>query len=80
MKISKYTIARTILLVIVIINLILEKCGIDLIPTDESVILMWVEWLIEVAIIGVNFWKNNSYSENAIKADEFLKKLKESDT
>ncbi len=79
MKISKSTIVRTILIVLVIINFFLEKLGVDLIPTDESTILMWVEWLIEIAVIVVGFWKNNSYSEKAIKADEFLNTLRESE-
>lgn len=79
MKISKSTIVRTILIVLVIINFFLEQLGVDLIPTDEGTILMWVEWLIEVAVIVVGFWKNNSYSEKAIKADEFLNTLRESE-
>ena len=37
---------------------------------------MFVETLIEIAIIAVGFWKNNSFSQAAIKADEFLKQLK----
>ena len=79
MKISKSTIIRTILVAIVIINFILEKLGVDLIPADESVITMFVETLIEVAVIVVAWWKNNSFSEKAIKADEFLKELREED-
>lgn len=79
MKISKSTIVRTILVLLVIVNFILERMGLDIIPTDEYTILMFVETVIEVAIIAVGFWKNNSFSEKAIKADEFLKKLKESE-
>lgn len=79
MKISKSTIIRTILVAIVIINFILEKLGVDLIPADESVITMFVETLIEIAVIVVAWWKNNSFSEKAIKADEFLKELREED-
>lgn len=77
MKISKGTIIRTILMILVIVNIILERNGIDVIPADESTITMFVETLIEIAVLGVSFWKNNSFSKNAIKADEFLKKLKE---
>jgi SPP1 family holin len=77
MKISKGTIIRTILMILVIVNIILERNGIDVIPADESTITMLVETLIEIAVLGVSFWKNNSFSENAIKADAFLKKLKE---
>lgn len=79
MSISKGTIVRTISLVIVIINMILKKCGVDVINVSESQILTAVEMLIELAVIIVAFWKNNSYSQNAIKADEFLKNLKEMD-
>jgi SPP1 family holin len=70
MKITKGTIIRTILMVLVIVNIILEKKGIDVIPADESTVTMFVESLIEIAVIIVSFWKNNSFSKNAIKADE----------
>ena len=79
MKISKGTIVRTIMLVIVIINMILKKCGVDLINVTESEILTAVEMIIELAVIVVSFWKNNSYTQNAIKADEFLRDLKSLD-
>ena len=77
--ISKATIVRTIMTILVIVNFVLEKCGLDLIPTDEYTILMFVETGIEIGIIAVGFWKNNSFSEKAIKADEFLKQLRESE-
>ncbi len=76
MKISKGTIVRTVMLVIVIINLVLKQLGHDLINVSESEILSVVEMIIELAVIVVSFWKNNSYSEKAIKADEFLAVLK----
>jgi SPP1 family holin len=79
MKISKSTIIRTILVAIVIINFILEKLGVDLIPVDESIIGMFVETFVEIAVIVVGFWKNNSFSQAAIRADEFLKELRNDD-
>lgn len=78
MKISKWTIARTIGVLLVIVNIILQRMGYDVINVSESEILALVEVLIEVAIIIVAWWKNNSYSENAIRADEFLKALRNS--
>ena len=78
MQISKGTIARTISVVLVIVNIVLKQFGIDAINVSESEILTFIEALIEVAIIVVSFWKNNSFTQNAIKADEFLKNLKES--
>ena len=79
MKISKGTIVRTIMLVIVIINMVLKHFGLDVINVSESEILSAVEMLIEIAVIIVTFWKNNSFTNKAIKADEFLKTLKESE-
>lgn len=78
MKISKGTIVRTIMLIIVIINLILKQFGINLINVTENQILEVLEMLIEIAVIIVAWWKNNSCTQNAIKADEFLHNLKES--
>lgn len=78
MKISKGTIVRTIMVVLVIVNVVLKQFGVDAINVSESEILSFVEALIEVATIVVAFWKNNSFTKNAIKADEFLKTLKES--
>lgn len=79
MKITKSTIVRTILFLIVILNFILERCGIDVIATDENAVLMAVEYLIEIAVLIVGFWKNNSFSNKAIIADQFLHELKESE-
>lgn len=78
-NISKGTIVRTIMLILVLANIILKQCGYDIIDVSESEVLTIVETLIEIAVIVVAWWKNNSFSEKAIKADEFLKNLKESE-
>lgn len=80
MKITKSTIIRLVLVALVIVNFVLEKCGIDVIPADESFITMLVETIIEIAVIAVGFWKNNSFSQAAIRADEFLKELRNDDS
>ena len=77
MKISKGTIVRTVLLLIAIVNMGLQHFGIDVIKVDESEIASLVEYIIQIAIIVVGFWKNNSYTQKAIKADELLKRMKE---
>ena len=79
MQISKTTIVRTILLILVIINLALEKSGIDVIKTDESLVYTAVEYIIEIAIIVAGFWYNNSYSEKARKAQKYLEELRNSE-
>ena len=79
MKIEKTTIVRTILFALVILNFILERCGIDVIPADEYQIAMFVEYAIEIGILIAGFWYNNSYSQKALKAQKYLKDLKESE-
>ena len=76
MKISKGTIVRTIMLIIVLVNMILQHFGLDIINVEESQIASLVEILIELAVIIVSFWKNNSFTKKAIEADNFLKKLR----
>ena len=76
MKISKGTIIRTIALAVVLFNLLLKALGKPLIEFDEGTVLYWFEYIVEIAVIIVTFWKNNSFSPAAIKADEILKKLK----
>lgn len=77
MKISKGTIVRTVMLIIVLVNMVLQHFRIDVIKVDESEVLSLVETVINLAVIIVAFWKNNSFTDKAIKADEFLKNLKE---
>lgn len=78
MKITKGTIIRTVLLILVLANIILEKCGVDIICVDESVVASGVETLIEIGAIAASWWYNNSFTEKAKKADAFMKELNES--
>jgi SPP1 family holin len=76
MKISKGTIVRTIALAVVLINMALKALGKPLIEYDEGTVMYWLEYIIEISVILVSFWKNNSFSPAAIKADSILKQLK----
>lgn len=78
-NISKGTIVRTIMLAIVLINLILEKLGLDIINTGENTIAGVVEMVVEIGSIIASWWYNNSYTEKAKKADRFFKALKETE-
>lgn len=75
MKITKGTIVRTILLSIALINMILRYMGKSPIYVLESDVLSFVDCAISVSIIVIGFWKNNSYTKNAMKADELLRQL-----
>lgn len=80
MKISKGTIVRTIMLLIVAINIVLEKIGIDVIKTDRSSILTVVECLIELGTVIAAWWYNNSFSSKALKAQQFFEELQKDQT
>ena len=80
LKITKGTIVRTIMIAIVVINMILEKFGLDIINTSESAVAATVEMLIEAGSIIASWWYNNSFSYAAKKADRFFMAVKEYDT
>ena len=78
MKICKWTIVRTIMTALVALNLLLKAIGIEVINIGESEVVSVVEALIEVGAIICSWWYNNSFSEEAKRADAFFKTLKES--
>ena len=77
MKISKWTIVRTIMTALVVVNLILKSFGISVINIDENSVAAFVEAVVEVAAIVCSWWYNNSFTEKAKRADLFFKSLKE---
>lgn len=77
MKVKSETIARTICLIITLINQALAIAGKEKIPITENQIYQTVSLIATVGISLWNWWKNNSFTPAAIKADEFMKKLKE---
>ena len=76
MKISKGTLIRTIILALALINQVLAMFGISPlnIADDDISTVISTAWTIVAAIIA--WWKNNSFSNAAIRADEFMHKLK----
>ena len=76
-NITKGTVIRTVMIAIVIINMILEKLGLDIIKTDQNTVASIVEMLFEVGSIITAWWYNNSYSYAARKADRFYLAVKD---
>ena len=76
MKVSKGTIARTIILALALLNSVLSAFGVELIeiPDDTINTLLDAIFLIVAAITA--WWKNNSFTKSAIQADMVLKDLK----
>ena len=76
MKITAETIARTIVLVIALLNQIFAIFGRDQIPIAEDNVYQLVSILFTIGAAIWSWWKNNSVTKNAVKADEYLKELK----
>ena len=77
MNISKGTIIRTVLLALALINQILTATGHSIIPISDEQITEFISLSFTIAASVVAWWKNNSFSEAAIKADEYMKGIKE---
>ena len=77
MTISAGTIARTIILVLALLNQILTAMGHSVINiSDESInTLISTGFTIVTAIVA--WWKNNSFIQSALKADEVMREGKE---
>ena len=77
MTISAGTIARTIILVLALVNQILTAIGHSVINiSDESInTLISTGFTIVTAIVA--WWKNNSFTQSALKADEVMREGKE---
>lgn len=76
MKIKKDTIIRTIILVIALINQILTVIGKNPLPFSDDMVYEIVSVVFTVVASVVAWWKNNSFTKNALMADEVLNELK----
>ena len=76
MKASKGTIIRTALLVLAIINNLLSVFGKPVLPITDEQLELIISTIITVVVAVVNWWKNNSYTSEAVEADVYMKRLK----
>lgn len=76
MKLSKAAIVRTIILFISLLNVVLRIFGVNTLPIDNELIAEAVSVLILVASTLCSWWYNNSFTEKARKADEYMKNLR----
>lgn len=76
MKISSGTIARTILLALALINQLLTAFGYNVIDISDETVNTLVSTIFTITAALISFWKNNSFTKEAIEADKVLKDLK----
>ena len=79
MKISKGTIIRTALLVLAIVNNVLALFGKAPLPITNEQLELIISTIFTVVMAVINWWKNNSFTKEAIEADEYLARLKGGD-
>ena len=75
-KVSTATIVRTICLVIALANQLLCAFGKSPLPIDNEQLQQLVTSLITTVVAVVNWWQNNSFTAEAIAADELYKNLR----
>lgn len=76
MKIKASTIARTAILALALTNQILSAAGKSPLPIDSATLEPWVTTGLTTAAAVWAWWKNNSFTPEAIRADELMKEMK----
>ena len=76
-NISTGTIVRTLCLVLALANQLLSVFGKSTLPIDNAQLEQLVTGLITVVAALVNWWENNSFTKEALAADELYKTLRE---
>ena len=76
MKISKGTIARTVVLIIALINQTLTMMGHNPLPWSDEQLYEAATIVLTVGASVVAWWKNNSFTKAAIEADEIMHDIK----
>ena len=76
MKVSKSTIVRTVVLVVMLINQLLAAFGKSPLPFSDEEVDTFVSTVLTAVSALWAWWKNNSFTKAALKADKVLKELK----
>lgn len=72
MKVSSGTIARTLCLILALVNQILTVWGKNPIDFADEDVYMAVSTIFTVAASVTAWWKNNSFTKAAIEADMLM--------
>ncbi len=75
LNISAGTITRTVLTFLAFVNAGLEMTGHSVIPVDSEALSTFISMGFMGAMTLISWWKNNSFTQNALKADKIKKGL-----
>ena len=67
---------RTIVYILVIVNMILTQVGNPIVQFDADSVAQFVSCVVQIAVLVYGFWKNNSFTKNAQFADKILNIVK----
>lgn len=73
---KKETLIRTIILIYALLNQILTLTGHSILPIGEEQLTEFVSITFTVVTALVAWWKNNSFTPEAIAADKYLEELR----
>lgn len=79
MKVKTETVIRAIVLFFTLINQVLTMLGKNPLPFAEDELYGILTTIATIAAAIWAWWKNNSFTPAAIKADEYLAELKAND-
>ncbi len=75
-KISAGTAIRTVCLLLALVNQVLSIKGISPLPIKDAEVELFISTAATVITAVAAWWKNNSFSEEAIEADKTMHRLK----
>ena len=75
-NITSGTIARTIILALALVNQLLSVTGHAVLPIEDAQVETLVSTIWTVVAACVAWWKNQSFTPEAIEADAIMKDLK----
>lgn len=73
---SAATWARTICLIVALLNSLLASFHKSPLPIDNEQLQQLVSTLITVVVAIINWWQNNSFTKEAIAADKLYAELR----
>lgn len=75
-KVDKGTIIRTSVLLLALINTSLQLMGWEVLPFTEDQLEMFITVALNFSAAMLAWWKNNSFTPEAIEADKYMKNMK----
>ena len=79
MKVCKETVIRTVVTLLALLNSVLVMLGKNPLPFSDEELYTGISAVVSVITVIWSWWKNNSFTHNAIVADSYLKDLKKTE-